>query len=346
MKLHFKRTMFALVLPMLLASVSWGEALRAVDQPLDVEGVSGQTAEWLKGFAHPQETFTYQVSDFKIERTIRIGLVEFASPFESPFAENNVVPGELYLPAKADGKVPGMKVPGVIVLDILQGNALLPRMMAKWLAREGIAALYISMPYYNDRRPKGAVHERMMLDDPRLTLDVLRQTVMDIRRAKALLASRPEVDPDKIGITGISLGGIMTALAAGVDGHFYRVVPILGGGDLASIVFTAPETRRIRDILPQKGITQTDLAQMLAPVEPMNFASRIRADNCLMINADKDKTILKANTQALANAIGNPQMIWTPLGHIDSAIYLPNILQKTADYFNDRPVDGLQMRGK
>lgn len=27
-------------------------------------------------------------------------------------------------------------------------------------------------------------------------------------------------------------------------------------------------------------------------------------------------------------------MIWSPLGHIDSAIYLPNILQKTADFFN------------
>lgn len=36
--------------------------------------------------------------------------------------------------------------------------------------REGIAMLYISMPYYNERRPKSGLHERMITDDPRLTI--------------------------------------------------------------------------------------------------------------------------------------------------------------------------------
>ena len=38
---------------------------------------------------------------------------------------------------------------------------------------------------------------------------------MDIRRAKAVLATRPEIDAAHIGITGISWGGYLTCLVAG-----------------------------------------------------------------------------------------------------------------------------------
>ena len=335
----FKPSAWGFVLSITVATVAFAEKFEATDLPLDLKGAEGKTAKWLEAFAHEPETFEYQLIPAPNELGIRVYRMKFDSPFESPFPENNVVPGELYLPVRAEGKMPA-----AIVLDILQGNALLPRMMARRLASEGVAALYISMPYYNARRPKNNAHERMVSEDPRVTIYALRQTVMDVRRAKAVLASRPEIDPEKIGITGISLGAIATALSAGVDGDFYRVVPILGGGDIASIMFKAPETRRIREILPKMGITQKDLAEFFAPVEPLNFASRIDPAHCLMINAEKDETIPKANAEALAKAIGGPTMIWSPLGHVDSAIYLPNILQKTADFFNGKAVEGLEIR--
>jgi dienelactone hydrolase len=337
---YFFRIVAACLYCALLAPLVRAQAqnFEVTDQPLDLKDATGQTAEWLKAFAHEPETFTYTVTRTAKENGLTVHHVKYPSPFQSPFPENNTVPGELYLPNSADSA----KVPAAIVLDILQGNAVLPRMMARRLASEGIAAMYISMPYYNARRPKNGAHERMVSDDPRQTLQVLRQCVMDIRRAKAILASRPEIDSEKVGITGISLGAIATALAAGVDGDFYRVVPILGGGDIASIIFKAPETRRIREILPEKGISQADLEQIFAPVEPLNFASRIEPDRCLMINAERDATIPKANAEALARAIGGPTMIWSPLGHVDSAIYLPNILQKTADFFNGKAVKSLR----
>lgn len=339
-----QRFLCEILLQLLLAGAicvdACGETCEATDQPLDLKDAAGQTAQWLAAFDHPSQKFTYTLSAPQKQSAVSVHRVKFDSPFKSPFPENNVVPGELYLPGDAEGKVPA-----VIVLDILQGNSLLARIMAGRLAREGIAALYISMPYYNERRPANGAHERMLSDDPAKAIQALRQTVMDVRRAKALLASRPEIDAARIGITGISLGGIMTALAAGVDGGFYRVVPILGGGDIASILFNAQETRRVRKMLPEK-LTQAALAEFLAPVEPLNFASRIRADRCLMINAEKDETIPKANAEALAKAIGGPTMIWSPLGHVNSAIYLPNILQKTADFFNEKPVEGLEFQKK
>lgn len=51
--------------------------------------------------------------------------------------------------------------------------------------------------------------------------------------ANSLVRSFPEVDPDRIGLTGISWGGWLTCIAAGVDQRFRFVAPIYGCGFLA-----------------------------------------------------------------------------------------------------------------
>jgi len=174
------------------------------------------------------------------------------------------------------------------------------------------------------------------------TVDNMRQSVMDIRRAKALLAALPEVDPDRIAITGVSLGGIMTSLAAGVDGTFYRVVPILAGGDLAAITFHARETRKIREACEAKGITQEKLAEMLQPVDPLTFASRIKPATCLMINAALDEVIPAETTAALRKAIGMPQQLIVPgVGHYKAGLFLPTIRQRVIEYISGKKVEKL-----
>jgi dienelactone hydrolase len=208
-------------------------------------------------------------------------------------------------------------------------------MMARAAAQNGVAALYIPMPCYNQRRPAGDAHKKMLREEPARVVDGLRQTVMDVRRAKSVLAARPEVDATKIGITGISLGGIMAALSAGVDGQFSRVVPILSGGDLADIAFHCHEMRKLRAAMLEKGITREGAAEIFAPVDPLNFASRVGADRCLMINADKDEVIPKKDTEALARAIGDPQVHWLQAGHYSALTYFP-LMQKTViDFLRD-----------
>ena len=209
----------------------------------------------------------------------------------------------------------------------MAGNRVLARGMARGLAEGGVAAVYMPMAYYNARRPANDPRLTFFRDDPDHAVEAIRQTVMDIRRLKAILATRPEIDPRHISITGISLGGIVASLAAGVDGTFDRVVPILAGGDIASLIFSTPETRRVRAALEARHITREDLEHDLAPVEPLHFASRIDPRRCLMINASQDEVIPKAATEALNKAIGSPTILWAPAGHITSIAYLPAIRQ-------------------
>ncbi|MFO0950620.1 MAG: acetylxylan esterase [Isosphaeraceae bacterium] len=58
------------------------------------------------------------------------------------------------------------------------------------------------------------------------------QAVADVLRGHALLASRPEVDAARIGVTGISWGGYLTCIVAGIDPKLKVAVPVYGCGFL------------------------------------------------------------------------------------------------------------------
>lgn len=51
-----------------------------------------------------------------------------------------------------------------------------------------------------------------------------------ITKAHSLLASLPEVDENRIGVTGVSWGGFLTCLAAGIDARYRCAAPVYGCG--------------------------------------------------------------------------------------------------------------------
>lgn len=70
-------------------------------------------------------------------------------------------------------------------------------------------------------------------------------------RGHSLLASLPEVDRNRIGVTGISWGGYLTCIVAGIDNRLKVAVPVYGCGFLGnnsvwrdgSLAKLSPETR-------------------------------------------------------------------------------------------------------
>lgn len=56
--------------------------------------------------------------------------------------------------------------------------------------------------------------------------------VADVILAHSLIRSFPEVDPERIGVTGISWGGYLTCIVAGVDSRFKFAAPVYGCGFL------------------------------------------------------------------------------------------------------------------
>ncbi len=69
--------------------------------------------------------------------------------------------------------------------------------------------------------------------------------VASVIRSHSLLRSFPEVDPERIGLTGISWGGYLTSCVIGVDDRFRFAVPVYGCGHLYEHSIWAPHLAEI-----------------------------------------------------------------------------------------------------
>ena len=145
----------------------------------------------------------------------------FPSAVKTASAANNTVYAEYYKPRK-----PG-KHPAVIVLDILDGAQVVSRAEALWLAQHDIPALTVFMAYYGPRREPGS-KERLLSTDIEKSVGNVRQTVLDCRLAVAWLESRPEVDANKLGVLGTSLGSFVGGVFGGVEPKIHSVNLLLG----------------------------------------------------------------------------------------------------------------------
>jgi dienelactone hydrolase len=69
--------------------------------------------------------------------------------------------------------------------------------------------------------------------------------VADVALANSLLRSLPQVDPERIGLTGISWGGYLTCIISGVDSRFRFAVPMYGCGFLGDDSVWMPDFRKM-----------------------------------------------------------------------------------------------------
>lgn len=138
-----------------------------------------------------------------------------------------------------EGATPDKPVPGIVLVHGAGGTAF-ANWVKRWTAR-GYAAIAfdhdggIPVGKYSawERNPDGSGPKRSGFNDV-VTREVpdhyMYHAVADTILAHSLLRSMPGVDPDRIGMTGISLGGVVGSVVAGVDPRFKFFVPVYGCG--------------------------------------------------------------------------------------------------------------------
>jgi hypothetical protein len=147
--------------------------------------------------------------------------------------QNELVPVVIYKPVKP--RVTAF--PAVIFLHGTGGNKenneVKPMMLA--LVKRGIMAVSIDARFHGARIPGGAHGSNEYVaaataawenkDATKETHPFLWDTVYDLWRLTDYLVTRPDVQADRIGMGGISMGGIETWMAASVDTRIKVMVP-------------------------------------------------------------------------------------------------------------------------
>ncbi|MCK6458873.1 MAG: C45 family autoproteolytic acyltransferase/hydrolase [Planctomycetes bacterium] len=273
--------------------------------------------------AHPPEKVAYRLRTLRKLGDVTIHELTYPSPGPSLAPENETVYAEYFRP-KGEGPFPS-----AIVLDILDGRAYVARMVAASLASRNVAALFVKLPYYGERRPKSIDPAELGLDD---AVGAVKQGVRDIRRGAAWLRGRREVK--SVGIVGVSLGAFVAELAAGADGGFDRCVFVVGGGSIADTIYAgSKDTRRIVAVLEQRGYTEAQVRTALAPVEPMGTIGGVGRGGVLMINCTADEVVPRASTERYWEAIGKPEIVWYEGGHYALKDHVFDVLGRITSHF-------------
>ncbi len=279
-------------------------------------------------------TFRYETTPVRETARHKVSTVRFPSPIESPDPVNNVVHAEFFEPTTPTDR----KRAGVIVLHILGADFALSRFMASRLADSGVSALFVKLPYYGERQPPGMGDQRRLLatDVDRARL-AMRQGICDVRRAAAWLSARPEIDPERLGVTGVSLGGIVAAVSSAVGPEFRSSALLLAGGDLADLLWRMPQGAEERARWVASGKTKADLEELTRPFDPLTYAERLRGKKVLMMAGATDEVVPPESAKALWEKAGKPTIRWFDCGHYSAIGYLLPAVREMVDFFADAP---------
>ncbi len=155
-----------------------------------------------------------------------------------------------------------------------------------------------------------------------------RQTVLDNRQVLDYLVTRAEVDPNRLGALGLSLGGVKASLVAAADNRIRCAVLGLAGGSMADIALHSTEEglKDYVDEIEAMGISGESIYCELHEkirTDPLRLGPYIDARTTLMFIAGFDRVVPSWAGKQLRDAIGRPRTVYLLAGHYTSFLYLP-----------------------
>jgi hypothetical protein len=159
------------------------------------------------------------------------------------------------------------------------------------------------------------------------------QAELDIRRSLDFLDTRNEFKHDGYGLVGTSLGAIIASLGYALDPRIHAVAFVVGGVDLAHILWTSSRVEPVREALRNRGWTEDKLRTELLPVEPLSYLPRQDPGQALVIYGRYDTVVVNSATQELISKLNNPDIVTLDTGHYGGLFAERKLLQIVAGFF-------------
>lgn len=257
-------------------------------------------------------------------------LETFPSWVTTAYPANNEVPLHVFLPAKPAGPTPC-----VLILHYWGAVDLtLERRLAYSLAHRAIASAIMELPYHLGRTPPGSRSGKMAIQaDPTRLVETMTQSVVDVRRSIDFLSTVPGIDSRQFGVSGTSLGALVAALSYAVEPRLKRAAFLLGGVDLASIVWHSSRVVGEREKLRKAGYSENSLRDALRPIEIGAFLRARPPQTAFVIGAKYDTVIPRSSTDGLINDLPGCKTLWLDTGHYGGVFIQRRILSEVAGFF-------------
>lgn len=225
--------------------------------------------------------------------------------------------------------------PAVILLHPLGYQNQWPmHWYAEYFNKRSIACAVMVAPFHGPRLrdPNQSSMGYFVNTDIDLVVRSFEQSSADVQAVVDWMCTQRDVDTEKLGAVGISLGAILTHIIMGRDPRVKAGVAVLGGGDLRGGYAQSPVAQSkilYRLITGQSNfgpISEREIDK-LYEVDPLNFAKDNLPRHVLMIEAARDMVIPPQSAQAMHDALSTdsyqPPIKWIDTNHF-SPIWFSN----------------------
>jgi len=246
---------------------------------------------------NPRASLEIEVGAKETVEGIEVQAISYASP------KGGRVPGYLVTPI---GKGP---FAGIVFMHWGQGDRTEFLSEALLFARAGAVSLMIDAPHH---RPKAKSFRSVA--EPEKARDAYIQLVIDLRRGVDLLLARPEVDRERIGYVGHSLGATWGGALAGVEKRIATYVLMGGLPSLTDILGDDSYARMLQSAFSREQLEK--YVQVLSPLNLERLVGRAVPGSIFFQFARRDRFISdKAAAAYIKAAGGNQEARWYFTSH-------------------------------
>ncbi|MFN2563667.1 MAG: alpha/beta hydrolase family protein [Gemmatimonadaceae bacterium] len=195
---------------------------------------------------------------------------------------------------------------GILFQHGMPGNAEQTLTTAMHLARHGAAVLSLDAPWARRGGPPVAFTAQDSADQVQL--------ITDMQRGVDVLIARRDVDPARLAYVGVSYGGAMGALLAGVERRLKTYILAVGDGGLVSHFTGADDPPNGPAGMPRER-WQRWLAAM-RPIEPLRFVARAAPASIFFQSGRHDRLVPPVDAAWVHRAASEPKTVkWYEAGH-------------------------------
>jgi pimeloyl-ACP methyl ester carboxylesterase len=215
-------------------------------------------------------------------------------------------------PANAGGRPRLLYLHGYMQPETLVEEFALLATMARQL---DVEVVQLQPPYHGRRKPRRSRFdgELYWTADVVRSLESLRQNILD---ARTLLACLHAETSDPVGVSGLSLGGALTAALTCLEPGFAFSVPVIAHMDVGRLVADAPVLGAMRGDLARFGWSPQDFADLMTRIGWDELQPVLPPERILLLAASDDRFFRPDIVEAMWKRWGEPAIEWYPSSHM------------------------------
>ena len=282
------------------------------------------------------QSFNY-VANVELVRTGAPGCTGQDVEFNTTYPQRDSklsIQGKTYIPTGN-----AEPVPVVFMLPPLGGANQLDVLMAQTFCKNNVAAIILTTNLTG-------------LDGPSLVAvtdhdHTHRRVAAALKGAMVLARTFNEINPEKMGLFGASLGGILGSVAYSVLPEISAGTFLVNGGDVPNILANSDQGVVVKlknQRMAEQHFTTTEEYERYLnenlKIDPMHFTRFIQSDTIKLFLSKADKSVPSADQMLYYNALGQPKETkFYMIGHAETIVAVLAIgqgKQQIVDWFKSR----------